>query len=200
MSRRLVNARHQSPPSWLEDPDIRKRIYGVFEDYSRHLTIPELCAKHKIGPAQVYRDIRHAKEALRMQWGDDLEVLLDERIEARRMLMRKARETYEVLEKAKPSPPLGLSHEGKAATLTSILAFEAAQLKAIEELMGFRKSGPNILRAGDLGEAASGDVIAVIFGTEGSGQKVMLGDGGTGTSRIIDSTAETISDEPDEDA
>lgn len=184
INRRVRQRKRQQVPRWIENPAIRMRILNVYNDYLQCMSIDELVRKYNVTAQTVFRDIRHAREALKQWWLSDLDNMLAERIEARRALIRQAQEQVRVLEESPTGGGLGsMKAHDKAKAMADLLTFIAAQHKAIEELQGFRKLKQNSLDLPQLGEGGA-ILIGLITDVAGEGTTVRLPEDADDTAYI----------------
>lgn len=186
-NRRVTHTARQAGPKWMDDPDKRDRIFGIYEDYLRCLTIPEIMTKWKVSFRTVYRDIDRARQVARSQWESAVGDLLADRISARRRIMRQADEEIEKLHRTK------VAGDKKAARAAQLLAVKSDQEDVIDFLLGFGKGKDRQDLLGP--ENAPNAVVAVIMGVKGLNVAVDLD-----APPVFEGQARTLSSVPaDED-
>jgi uncharacterized protein YjcR len=153
----------------MDKAELRKRVFSVFSDYLKCLTIPEISEKYGISSVTVFRDIQRAREATRQEFYVDIDQLLAERIAERRRLIRKAETILQELEQLDTAPE-------KARAQKEILSFISSQDEVIETLLGFsRQKFPNRMFANEaMARTQLASKVKVIVEALGEGTQILL--------------------------
>lgn len=153
---------YQRPPKWLDDPAKRTRVAGIYKDYLRCLSIPEIITKWKVSPGTVYRDIERARNEAVRRWANSLAGLLAERIEVRYEIVREIDEALARLRKSK------VQGDKRARAEKELLSLKSDQHKEVDFLTGFKgKTEASPWKNGDPGRLGAQHRIAVIVGSAG---------------------------------
>lgn len=161
-------------PRWMDDTESRRRVLGIYRDYLRGVPVDALCDKYNTSPATVYRDLRRARSEARHRYLENFTVALAERVEARRALIREAREMMLEVDMAAVSPRV------KFDARFRLMQYISEQETVIDTLIGARRSSngkDGLPTLGEMAQPLNGTAVVVIAGASGvRGEPLVLAD------------------------